>query len=66
MLAEWEEPKYMMLDSTCLTAGKFHHMLNKIAKGKANADSIVTYLKRDAKNYDSTAFRMHFTSIMMK
>ena len=62
MLAEWEEPKIHDAGFDMSYGWEFHHMLNKIAKGKANADSIVTYLKRDAKNYDSTAFRMHFTS----
>lgn len=62
MLAEWDDPK--MHDSGFdMTYGwEFHHLLNDIAKGKANADSVVSYLEKDKERYDSTAFRMYFTS----
>jgi 1,4-alpha-glucan branching enzyme len=41
---------------------EFHHLLNDIAMGHKNADSLAAYLKKDALKYDSTAFRMYFTS----
>jgi len=62
MLAEWEEPKIHDAGFDMSYGWEFHHMLNKIANGKANADSIVAYINRDTKKYDSTAFRMYFTT----
>ncbi|WMN11239.1 alpha-amylase family glycosyl hydrolase [Marivirga salinae] len=62
MLAEWEEPKIHDAGFDMSYGWEFHHMLNDIAKGKANADSVVAYLEKDAEKYDSTAFRMYFTS----
>jgi glycosidase len=62
MLAEWEEPKMHNIGFDMTYGWEFHHLLNDIAKGKANADSVVAYVKRDALKYDSTSFRMYFTS----
>lgn len=62
MLAEWEEPKMHDAGFDMTYGWELHHMLNDVANGKANADSVVAYLEKDAKKYDSTAFRMYFTS----
>jgi glycosidase len=62
MLAEWDEPKMHDAGFDMTYGWEFHHLLNDIAKGKSNADSVVAYLEKDTKRYDSTAFRMYFTS----
>jgi glycosidase len=62
MLAEWDEPKMHEAGFHMTYGWEFHHLLNNIAQGKANADSVFNYLERDYQKYDSTAFRMYFTS----
>lgn len=62
MLAEWEEPKIHDAGFDMSYGWELHHILNNIANGKASADSVVAYLKKDAEKYDSTAFRMYFTT----
>jgi glycosidase len=62
MLAEWDEPNMHDAGFDMTYGWEFHHLLNDIAKGKANADSVVSYLEKDKERYDSTAFRMYFTS----
>ncbi|MFK7786975.1 MAG: alpha-glucosidase C-terminal domain-containing protein, partial [Crocinitomicaceae bacterium] len=39
-----------------------HHIMNEVAKGHRNADSIVEYFEREAARFPSSAFRLHFTS----
>lgn len=41
---------------------EFHHIMNEVAKGHMNADSIVSYFGREAKKFKSSAYRLHFTS----
>lgn len=41
---------------------EFHHVMNEVAKGHRNADSIVDYFQREASNFPSSAYRLHFTS----
>ena len=62
MLAEWDEPK--MHDSAFhMTYGwTFHHVLNEVAKGNQNADSVDAFLQKDLKKFGEQAFRMNFTS----
>ncbi len=62
MLAEWDEPKMHEAGFHMTYGWEFHHLLNDLAKGKANADSVFNYLERDYMKYDSSAFRMYFTS----
>ncbi|HET8858990.1 alpha-amylase family glycosyl hydrolase [Marivirga sp.] len=62
MLAEWDEPKMHDVGFDMTYGWEFHHILNNIAKGKANTDSLVKYIEEDLDRYDSTAFRMYFTS----
>ncbi|MGJ3235661.1 alpha-amylase family glycosyl hydrolase [Marivirga sp.] len=62
MLAEWEEPKIHDAGFDMTYGWEFHHLLNDIAKGKANADSFISYLEKDQERFDSTDFRMYFTS----
>lgn len=40
---------------------EFHHIMNKIAQGKAKASEILTYMEND-KEYPKNAIRMYFTS----
>ncbi|MEP1033460.1 alpha-amylase family glycosyl hydrolase [Ekhidna sp.] len=61
MLAEWDEPK--MHDSFHMTYGwGFHHYMNEVAKGEKNADSLVSFIKKDLIRYPSDAIRMNFTT----
>lgn len=62
MLAEWDEPEMHEAGFDMTYGWEFHHLLNDIAKGDKNADSLAAYLEEDAERYDSTAFRMYFTS----
>lgn len=62
MLAEWEEPKIHDAGFDMSYGWEFHHLLNDIAKGKANANSVISYLEKDQERFDSTDFRMYFTS----
>jgi glycosidase len=60
-LAESEEP--FMHDAFHMTyAWEFHHILNKIAQGKENADAIRKYLDEQKVKYKPSAYRMQFTS----
>jgi glycosidase len=62
MLAEWDEPEMHDVGFDMTYGWEFHHLLNDIAKGEANADSVISYLKNDKQRYDSSDFRMYFTS----
>jgi glycosidase len=62
MLAEWEEPNMHEAGFDMTYGWEFHHLLNDIAKGKTNADSVISYLEKDQERFDSTDFRMYFTS----
>jgi glycosidase len=62
MLAESDEPE-MHHDAFHMTYGwGFHSLTNAIAKGEKNADSIETFLEKDAARYETEDFRMNFTS----
>lgn len=62
MLAEWNEPEMHDIGFDMTYGWEFHHLLNDLAKGKANADSLQAYLEKDNKRYDAADFRMYFTS----
>lgn len=62
MLAEWDEP-YLHDSAFHMTyMWGFHHVLNEVAKGTNNADSVHTFLKNDLEKYGKKAFRMNFTT----
>ena len=42
-------------------AWEFHHIMNKVAQGTENVQSIISYFERE-ENYPNHAFRMNFTS----
>jgi glycosidase len=61
MLAEWDEP--WLHSSFHMTYGwGFHHVMNEIAKGHQNADSIASFMAKDRARYPKEAFRMNFTT----
>lgn len=62
MLAEAEMPELHDKAFDMTYAWKFHHLINKIAAGGANADSLRQYYIEEAQQYPSTDFRMLFTS----
>jgi glycosidase len=43
-------------------AWNLHHIMNEIAKGKKNADSLRSYFEKDQKDYPQEVYRMSFTS----
>lgn len=62
MLAEAEDPG-LHENAFDMTYGwEFHHVMNEVAKGNRNADSIVDYFHREANRFSSSAYRLHFTS----
>ncbi|MFK7786175.1 MAG: alpha-amylase family glycosyl hydrolase, partial [Crocinitomicaceae bacterium] len=62
MLAE-DEGERLHKNAFDMTYGwEFHHIMNEVAKGHRNADSIVEYFEREAARFPSSAFRLHFTS----
>jgi glycosidase len=61
MLAEWDEP--WLHSAFHMTYGwGFHHLMNEIAKGHRNADSIASFVRKDLAKYPAEAFRMNFTT----
>lgn len=62
MLAEGEEVQQHANAFDMTYGWEFHHVMNEVAKGHRNADSIVAYFKREAERYPSSAYRLHFTS----
>lgn len=62
MLAEGDEP-FLHDTAFLMTYGwGFHHVLNGVAKGEQNADSIDLFLQNDLKRYGTEAIRMNFTT----
>lgn len=62
MLAEAENPQHHYEAFDMSYGWEFHHILNKIAKGTNNVDSLKAYLSRENNKFPSEAFRMNFTS----
>ena len=60
-LAEGEETFLHDAGFDCTYAWKLHHLLNDIAQGKADGDSLVSYLAWNKENYGG-AHRLMFTS----
>lgn len=62
MLAE-DEGERLHKNAFDMTYGwEFHHIMNEVAKGHRNADSITEYFEREAARFPSSAYRLHFTS----
>ena len=61
-LAEGEESWLHEAGFTTTYAWKLHHLLNDLAQGKADADSLVRYLQWNQDNYPSGCRRLGFTS----
>lgn len=63
MLAEAEKPELHTLGGFDASyAWELHHIMNKIAGGEYNADSLRTYLAREKRNHPKSAIRLNFTS----
>ncbi|MBM3452637.1 MAG: alpha-amylase [Bacteroidetes bacterium] len=62
MLAE-DEGEKLHKDAFDVTyAWELHHVMNKIAKGTMNADSVIAYFEREKKRFPIDAYRLNFTS----
>ena len=61
-LAEGEKPDLHESGFDASYSWELHHMLNAIAQGKSNADSLRNYLLRNVKEYGDDSFRLMFTS----
>lgn len=62
MLAEGEKPELHEAGFDASYSWELHHMLNAIAQGRSNADSLRNYLVRNVGEYGNDAFRLMFTS----
>ena len=62
MLAEAENPAHHYEAFDMSYGWTFHHLLNDIAKGKGNLDSLRAYITKENAKFPSAAFRMQFTS----
>ncbi len=61
-LAEAEGPQFHRLGFDATYGWEMHHLMNRIARGEANADSLCELISREATIYSSNSIRMHFTS----
>ena len=61
MLAEAENPEHHKIAFDMSYGWEFHHIMNEIAKGKKDVDSIRKYIETRAK-FPANAYRMNFTS----
>lgn len=62
MLAEDEGPHLHNAAFDVTYAWELHHVMNKIAKGTMNADSVIAYFDREKKRFPNHAYRLNFTS----
>ncbi|OJV18238.1 MAG: alpha-amylase [Bacteroidetes bacterium 41-46] len=62
MLAEAEEPGLQKRAFNMYYGWRFHHIMNGIASGKYNADTIRAYYKRVHTRFPINTIAMHFTS----
>ena len=61
-LAEGEETWLHKVGFDATYAWKLHHLVNDIAQGKADGDSLARYIAWNAENYPADAKRLSFTS----
>jgi glycosidase len=62
MLAEDEGPHLHNAAFDVTYAWELHHVMNKIAKGTMNADSVIAYFDREKNRFPNHAYRLNFTS----
>jgi len=62
LLAEGEEAWLHEAGFDATYAWKLHHTLNAIAQGRADADSLVRYIRWNSETYPEDALRLSFTS----
>ncbi len=62
MLAEAEEAPLIVNAFDMEYGWEFHHLMNHVAKGDLDADSLQTYFERQAKRNPQGAYKMNFTS----
>ena len=63
MLAEWgDEPRHFEVCFDINYGWEFHQLLNKLAEGGANADSVWAYQARDTATFPPYAYHLNFTS----
>lgn len=62
MLAEAEQPDHMQKAFHACYGWEFHNLLKDIYKGKKNADSLLAYFNKTAKNYPASSIKMNFVS----
>jgi hypothetical protein len=62
MLAEAEQPDHMQKAFHACYGWEFHNLLKDIYKGKKNADSLLVYFDKTAKNYPAASIKMNFVS----
>lgn len=62
MLAEAEGPEYHTKAFDMTYSWEIHHLLNKIAQGKANVRALDSLLAKQDTLYPADSYRMHFTS----
>ena len=60
-LAEGEEPWLNEAGFDCTYAWRLHHLLNDVAQGKSNADSLLAYVKWNSEEYGDS-HRLMFTT----
>jgi len=60
MLAEAEQPDLQIYAFDMTYAWELHHILNQIAKGKQNANSIESYFEKQDTTFPADAYRMNF------
>lgn len=61
-LAEAEGAEFHRVGFDTTYSWEMHHLINRVARGEANADSICELLIREATVYSSNSIRMNFTS----
>ena len=61
-LAEGEEPWLHDAGFDATYSWELHHMLNDIAQGRANGDSLRTYIQKNDEKFPADAYRLAFTS----
>jgi glycosidase len=62
MLAEAEDAPLIVSAFDMEYGWEFHHIMNHVAKGDLDADSIQAYFDRQMKRYPRGAYKMNFTS----
>lgn len=62
MLAEDEGPHLHNAAFDVTYAWELHHVMNTIAKGTMNADSVIAYFDREKNRFPNHAYRLNFTS----